>query len=340
MSQIFQEIREVLEEEKNKGTFTHYGFSCGSFFQEKPRYALFSRNKETIFDLASLTKVFVTSALFLEEFYEGAASPKMTLGEYLNGNCEGLSVTLRELLLRDLLSHTSGLLPWFNFWTQVDESPSFKTTREELIGRLNEASNKLKKDQGFLYSDVGYILLGLCLELKHKKSLKELFYAFCQEKLGFCNRPLLFSQDSPSKLCVSTSFCAIRKRSLQGEVHDENCAFLGGATGHAGLFGDLIGVISFTKKLSERSSFKRVTAISSCLDPCSYGWRTKMIDGRRALGHLGFTGTGFFLFPEESAYLLLLTNRVVSSRVNRSFQKTRQRIFQLGRALLDNELNK
>ncbi len=339
MSQIFQEIKTVLEEEKKKGTFTHYGFSCGSFSQEKPRFALFSSNKETIFDLASLTKVFVTSALFLEEFHKGLASQKMTVREYLEGYSEGLREELKELLLGDLLSHNSGLPAWFNFWTQVDES-SLNTTRSELIRRLNEASRKLEKDQGFLYSDVGYILLGLCLELKHKKSLKELFYIFCQEKLGFCNKPLLFSQDVPSQLCVPTSFCAVRKRSLQGEVHDENCAFLGGATGHAGLFGDLIGVISFTKKLVERKSFDRVTAISSCLGPCSYGWRTKIIDGRRALGHLGFTGTGFFLFPEENAYLLLLTNRVVSSRLNKSFQQTRQKVFQLGRALLDNELNK
>ena len=338
MSQIFQEIKAVLEEEKKKGTFTHYGFSCGSFSQEKPRYALFSSNKETLFDLASLTKVFVTSALFLEEFHEGPASPKMTVREYLEGNCQGLREGLKELLLGDLLSHSSGLPAWFNFWTQVGSET--KTSQEELIRRLNEASRNIEKDQGFHYSDVGYILLGLCLELKHKKSLKELFYIFCQEKLGFCNRPLLFSQDVPNQHCVPTSFCAVRKRSLQGEVHDENCAFLGGATGHAGLFGDLIGIISFTKKLSERKSFNKVTAVSSCLGPCSYGWRTKTIDGRRALGHLGFTGTGFFLFPEENAYLLLLTNRVISSRLNRSFQQTRQKVFQLGRALLDNELNK
>lgn len=339
MSDFFQEIKHLLEEEKAKGTFTHYAFSCGSFFPGEPSFTLLGREKESFFDLASLTKPFVTSALFLEEFSSEKASEKTKVKEYLKGEFGGLSEELGQLTLGSLLSHSSGLPAWHNFWVKV-EGEEAKIQKDCLISRLNECAKKLSPEQGFLYSDVGFVLLGILLELRYKKSLKELFYSYCKDKLNFCDRPLLWAKEAPKNLCVPTSFCSLRKRTLKGEVHDENCAFLGGATGHAGLFGELSGVVSYMKKLSRRSSFSRVVSPLRRHDVCSYGWRTKTFGPRVAFGHLGFTGCGFFFFPEEHSYLCLLTNRVVSGRLNPSFQKLRERVFQLGRNLLDHELNK
>ena len=132
---------------------------------------------------------------------------------------------------------------------------------------------------------------------------------------------------------VSTGHCAVRGRELVGEVHDENCASLGGVSGHAGLFGSIDGVIDCLELLFEEEKFfsknQKLIPISRSNDGLlglrqnSQNSVKPYADGK-AMGHLGFTGTSFYINPETADYIVFLTNRVYHGRLNQKIAKYRK----------------
>ena len=341
MPSFSEQIKSLLLKGQREKLFTHFSFSCGSLECIEKSFCFESLpDKRNIFDLASLTKAFATTALVLKEFSSASSFEKTSLVSWLGSpGSQVFTKEIQGLKLASLLKHSSGLPRWWNFWVSCQGEGFGKPLKERLLKRLNEASKKLKPDQGFLYSDVGFLLLGLCLEIKHKKPLNFIFYDYLQSSLSLSGEELYFSSKplSSSEGFVPTAFCPLRARVLCGEPHDENCAFLGGETGHAGLFGTREGVLSFLEafwKTKEALLLKKQVGLLSPQSP-SFGFASRSFDKRKALGHLGFTGCGFWIFPENSSYLLLLTNRVSSGRLSSSFGSLREELFLLGRKLLD-----
>ena len=341
MPSFSEQIKSLLLKGQREELFTHFSFSCGSLGHLEKSFCFEGLpDQRNIFDLASLTKAFVTAPLVVKEFSSLGSFEETDLGSWLGSSCSQVfTKELQSLKLASLLKHNSGLPRWWNFWVSCEDEGEGSQKKERLIKRLNEASKKLEPEQGFLYSDVGFLLLGLCLETKHKKPLKALFLEYLQKNLSLSGKEVFF----PPKLLgspegfVATAFCPIRKRLLCGEVHDENCAFLGGETGHAGLFGTREGVLSFLEafwKTKEALILKEQGSLLSPQNP-SFGFASRSFESSKALGHLGFTGCGFWIFPEDSSYLLLLTNRVSSGRLSSSFGSLREELFLLGRKLLD-----
>ena len=201
---------------------------------------------DTIFDLASLTKPVATATLAMRAIDDGL----LALDEPLSGRLREWRGRDREAVtIRDLLSHCSGLpayLPFFRDHTgRVEFEPAICRTALEYGPRTQS-----------VYSDLGFILLGFILEdarttagapgrLEPSAALSAQF----RKVASFVTaEPLMFNPPRTYRTRTApTEFDAWRGRTLSGEVHDENAWALGGAAGHAGLFGTAAAVGAFAR---------------------------------------------------------------------------------------------
>jgi CubicO group peptidase (beta-lactamase class C family) len=296
---------------------------------------------ETSFDLASLTKPLATAAALMVLTDEGRLRPESTLGEVLP--VAWLPPDKRPLTLTQLIAHRSGLPAWEPFYQEVLKAP--REARGSLLPRLAAAAPLVHQpDTATLYSDLGFMLLQAVVEAISGIGLDR----FCREQiyrplglntLGF--RPIpcrgttrRATQEGghagPPLLYAATETGLIDGRNIFGEVHDENAWAAGGVAGHAGLFGRGRGVFSLVAALYRAYQghsglpFSPATVRRFFL-PVAPGARALGFDvpsaeaaqcsaGRffspRSVGHLGFTGTSFWLDLELGQMIVLLTNRV------------------------------
>ena len=218
----------------------------------------------TRFDLASLTKLYTATAcmalveagallldqpvsLLLPEFqgsrpiapYEDPLQP----GEWIAAEPESLGqlIAAEQVTVRQLLAHTAGLPAWRPLFRQPDaESARHMALHTFFAYRPGSRT---------VYSDLGLILLGLALERLSGTRLDQILYARILQPLGLSQTQFYpgdpFDPSSVSGSCAPTELCPWRKRRLQGQVHDENAARLGGIAGHAGLFATAVEVAAF-----------------------------------------------------------------------------------------------
>lgn len=194
---------------------------------------------------------------------------------------------------------------------------------------MKSAATKLfggKPQPQSTYSDLGYILLGYGLEQDSKQSLAALFRRWLAElglpegcELGFM-AATESAEPSLAAFAISTGFCAVRQRMLLGEVHDENCASLGGVSGHAGLFASLSALSLLLPRWYRDHRVQTLVELTADSRD-GVGFRrgddaaSKAFGGGQAIGHYGFTGTSLWLTPDDQRYSLLLTNRVIAGRL-------------------------
>ena len=344
-------LKELITSYQKGGKYTHCYVACGFFHEEDPRFEfdILPENK-TFFDLASLTKPLALTPLVFGDLKKKNLKTTTPLARWLTER-DALCSALGKMRVEDLLAHESRLPSWRNLWVTCPQDSQYqelknKDKASKRLGSLVEGSLLQKK---FVYSDLGYILLGLCLEAVAKHSLSFLFDVFCKKNLGLKHNDILYGTLLKDKqLAIPTSYYKLRKRLLQGEVQDENAWFLGGEAGHAGLFATGPGLLSFLnafmisgigQQVLEENKKKRVKR--GCDEQGLCGWRQGLgesseVFGRgQAIGHLGFTGTAFWCLPEKNQYAILLTNRTVSGR--RSFWMTdfRRHVFSLMNRLLN-----
>lgn len=261
---------------------------------------------DTLFDLASLTKVLFTVPQVLHLVEEGLADLDDPLSSCLPELAWMQGSELPNRTLRQLLTHVAGLPAWEAIYTWGGEAHTLKH-------RVLQHRWEVKPVGAHVYSDIGYILLGLVLERTRGKGLD----------VFTLPEGLLFNPPNPAQ-CAATEHDPWRGRVLQGEVHDENCFALGGATGHAGLFGSLKGVLAYVHRLM-KGEVLSPAALAEMRRPQhaerALGWLipTPSYSGgslcsRQTLGHTGFTGTGVWMDFERGYAWVLLTNRVHPSR--------------------------
>ena len=253
------------------------------------------------FDLASLTKALVTSPLCLR--YLDLESP---IGRYLQ-----LPDSISSFKVKDLMTHTTGVKWWSNFWVgrgfhALDRHKRWDVIQEQL--RLLSPYRILVGPPR--YSDVGYILLGAALEAVCQRSLDIIFREVC----GVGE---LLTYDPDKARCIQTAYCPITGDRLRGVPHDENCRALGRHTGHAGLFGEASGLWAWLRDLWLDGG----TLHQSQSKGLSIGWQkghqfssARSFLGGNTVGHLGFTGTSMWLCPRSLKTYILLTNRVYTTR--------------------------
>ncbi|MEF2277329.1 serine hydrolase domain-containing protein [Deinococcus sp. YIM 134068] len=258
----------------------------------------------TWWDLASLTKPLFTAREVLRATEDGLLDLDDSLSAHLPDLAWMQETPLKARTLRHLLTHTAGLPAWAPLYTWGEAGT--------IRARLLQEPWPLTEPGGVVYSDLGYLLLGTVLERVRGRPLRE---------FGL-DEGLTFTPDPANS--AATERCPWRGRVLRGETHDENAWALGGAPGHAGLFGTLAGVLAQAERLL-RGGWLSPAAQAAALRPhaegrtlvfvsAAPGWSGGGLCGPHAFGHTGFTGTGLWVEPERGLAWVLLTNRVHPSR--------------------------
>ena len=250
----------------------------------------------TPFDLASLTKAILTVPLFYSLFASKELVPYENIDRFFEGS--GKNITLYELL-----SHTSGFPAWLPFYELVPAEKSLKERKKdvETIIFQHETTDKTK-----CYSDLNYLLLGFILERIYNQPLDLILKNF-KENNGL-NFDLTYN---PKNETPKTAFSKMRNAFPEREVEDENCWFLGGKTGHAGLFGSASEIVLYFDRLLKTPWFMPT---AQKLDFAGFD-RPEGNDSNygksanpKSFGHLGFTGTAFLIDPDKKIIAALLTN--------------------------------
>ena len=253
-------------------------------------------NGFTQFDLASLTKAIVTVPVFYSLFASKELSPDEKIPRFFGS--AGKNITLYELL-----NHTSGFPAWLPFYELVPAEKSLEERKKEVekIIFQHETADKTKR-----YSDLNYLLLGFILEKIFRQPLDAIFEDF-KDSNGLSGA-LTYK---PKNATPKTAFSKLRNDFHEKTVEDENSWFLGGKTGHAGLFGSASEVVRYFESLLETTWF---TPTARKLDFAGFD-RPEGSDsnyGKSAdpssFGHLGFTGTAFLIDPDKKTIAALLTN--------------------------------
>jgi CubicO group peptidase (beta-lactamase class C family) len=259
--------------------------------------------REHWFDLASLTKVIATTPMILQLADEGKIDLDRPLTDAIPDlrQYDPVGAAERRLTFRDCLAHGT-FLPAVEPIYTLDGDPA----------RLRAYVLQRDWPHGVpVYSDINFILLGIAIERFIDMPLSGWPLG---AGLGY----------RPQGPAVATEHCTWRGRVLKGEVHDENAFALGGAAGHAGLFGTIDGVMDFALGLLDGSgaspaALAAVRERQNGNRTCGWerrfpGWPGGDACSDETIGHTGFTGTGLWIDFERGLAWTLLTNRVHPTR--------------------------
>jgi CubicO group peptidase (beta-lactamase class C family) len=289
-------------------------------------------NRKTFFDLASLTKALATVPALLSLMEEGKISWNSTLMEIFANE---IPEDKKYINIKQLMSHSSGLpahKEYYKKLLKVNESERKKWIFTSII------AEKLIYLPGTdcLYSDLGFMLLGFIIEKISGKKLED----YIQEKIYSplnLHHTLFYGEKCviEKQKYAATGICPWTGKMLSGMVHDDNCRAMGGITGHAGLFGSIDGVVQWCDQLLSqiqgrtrhpffgneilRQAIKKVgeSSWTSGFDtPSMKGSSSGRFFSPLSVGHLGYTGTSFWIDPQKDLIVVLLTNRVHSSAKN------------------------
>jgi CubicO group peptidase (beta-lactamase class C family) len=256
--------------------------------------------RQTWFDLASLTKVLFTTPAILQLVAQGRIGVGDTLSAALPDLRQyDLDAPERRLTIRQCLAHQTHLPAVEPLYT-YGQDPA--TLRAFILQRVWRGGPSV-------YSDINFILLGIAIERLTGRPLVEQTL-----RSGLSFRP------DPDET-AATERCTWRGRILRGEVHDENAFALGGAAGHAGLFGTVDGVLDAAQDIlggltpgldgiRSRQSATRTLGWEARHE----GWSGGDACSDDTIGHTGFTGTGLWIDFEQGLAWTLLTNRVHPTR--------------------------
>ncbi len=272
------------------------------FAQREPEPAAMAA--DTVFDLASLTKVVFTTTAILRLVEDGRVDLDDPLSAFIPDLRQYHVATAaeRRLTVRQCLTHQTHLPavePLYTYGQDPQTLRAFVLQREWTPGPP-------------VYSDINFILLGIVIE-----RLTGVPLADQPLPPGFTFRP------DPAR-CAATERCSWRGRVMRGEVHDENAFALGGASGHAGLFGTATALLDFAEGLlagrvlkenTHRELFARQSPTRALGWEMAYpGWSGGDACSGGTIGHTGFTGTGLWIDRENGRAWTLLTNRVHPTR--------------------------
>lgn len=316
----------------------------------------------TIFDLSSLTKPLATSIAVMLLVREG----KLRLDDRVTRFFHNFGVHGKtHVTFRHLLSHCSGLPAWRPYYKNIIDIERkggklnflvSRAAKEYVYEEVQRERPEAPPGERALYSDLGFLIVGAIVEQIGGMSLDR----FCHERIyrplglramAFIDLTQLRSRrlEPVTDMIAPTERCPWRKRVLCGEVHDDNAYAIGGVAGHAGLFAaarDVDTLLCRLKKCYEGADAFLPAALVRefwTRDPTvpdstwALGWdgpaaehsSSGTLFSPHTIGHLGFTGTSFWLDLERDRHVILLTNRVHPSRANEMIREFRPVIHDL-----------
>ncbi len=325
--------------------------------------SLLTINDNTIYDLASITKVAATTQvlMYLEE--QNLIDMDATIGTYLP---ELKGTNKEDLIIRDILTHQAGLKPYYPFWIQTVEKgepiedfyhespggPYQNAIAEDLYGITSMTDSVFKwvadtdlrkmprgkKEYDYLYSDMGYYLFfrlaEKVLDQPVDQFLSEKFY----QPLGL--RTLTYNpldKFSARRIAPTEADDYFRQHLIQGTVHDQGAAMVGGVAGHAGLFSnayDLAVLMQMNlqngvyggKQYFQPGTIPQFAASQYQGNRRGMGWDKPIVGvdegptsryaSASTFGHTGFTGTAAWADPENELIFIFLSNRIYPDASN------------------------
>lgn len=300
---------------------------------------------ETVYDVASITKVVATTAAAMLLVQRGEIDLEMPLSKLLPGFIAGRAPgdAAHRVTLRHLLAHNSGL-PGDVEMFQEATTPA--ALFQVCLGLLLEAEPGARAE----YSDPGFILLGKALEVRMREPLdlwvrREVFSPLSMGATEFCPTPAQRKSIPPTE--EDTWF---RHRLIQGEVQDENAFVLGGVAGHAGLFSNIADLLRFAGAIFNTNAAANAGKVAGganlLFEPDvlkqftqrqppagserALGWDTPSVNssaGRHfsahSIGHLAFSGCSLWIDLDAAVTIVLLTNRTWPDRKNQMIREVR-----------------
>ncbi len=288
---------------------------------------------ETMFDLASLTKVIATTSAIMRLYEE----EKVHLDDLVvNFIPEFKNHGKEKITIRNLLLHNGGLPPFKRLYLTC-KSP------KEVLDSVYQTEIIYKPGDSSIYSDFDFIVLGKIVERVTGITLDKYVDSVFFKPLGMTSTTFNPSTTIMSKIAPTEYDSIFRKRLIQGEVHDENAYALGGVSGHAGLFSTASDLAIFMQMIMNGGSYggtrylksetiKLFTTRQTKKSTRALGWDTKTVNGyssagslfgENSFGHTGFTGTSIWVEPDKKIFVILLTNRVYPTRDNQKIIKIR-----------------
>ena len=317
-------------------------------------------NAETFFDLASLTKLFTTTA-FMTLVEQGTISiddpvrsvlPEFSgvrpiqpyenpldWGKKVSVTDQAGTVNADQVTFRNLLAHNSGLPAWRAFKDQPDAESAIQLALDTFFS--------YPTGERVVYSDVGLILLGLAVSRLAGNPLEETIDRYVIKPLGLSARFQPAAPLASAENIAPTEFCQWRGRRIVGEVHDESAWRLGGVAGHAGMFAHAYDIATFGQSFLDASLLCRETIVEMTRLQAEFentrrglGFALWSADAeassnpfsRATFGHTGFTGTCLWIDPERALVVALLTNDVYRGREGRGIADLR---VQIHRAIVE-----
>ncbi len=250
----------------------HKAFGTQAHDNDEPVY------EETIYDLASVTKIMATTAAVMKLYDEKRLNIDATLGQYLP---EVRGTNKENILVRDLLLHQAGLRSWIPFYRETVDTlrkntpnlsiysfrpdPEFPIRvaqhmymRRDWLDTINNRimTSPLSKRGNYIYSDLDFIFLGRIVEAITGTPLDKYVELNFFLPLGMTNTAFKPREKFPvDNIAPTEREEGFRQQLLQGDVHDPGAAMFGGVAGHAGLFSNAYDLAVMSQMLLQKGQF-------------------------------------------------------------------------------------
>lgn len=290
---------------------------------ELPPEQQIAAEQDTIYDMASVSKLF-TSIVIMQLVEDGKVDLDATYASYLPefGNHGKEVITIRQML-----THTSGLIAFVPLWKNYDD-------KESRIQAVMDIDLHNPPGEVYEYSDLNLISLGVLAEELTGKSLDTLVAEGITEPLGMKDTGYNPDESKRNRVAATEYQATPDRGVVWGEVHDENAWSLGGVAGHAGVFSTTadMAILAQTmlnggsydgqRVLSEESVTAMITNENEDFGSDSHGlgfelnqmWYMGGLSSMNTAGHTGYTGTSLVIDFQSRSFVVLLTNRVHPSR--------------------------
>lgn len=292
-----------------------YADASGRLLPEPDRVPM---TVDTVFDVASVTKVFTTLVL-VRAVEDGLLDLDESVATYLPEFVDKPEVRIRHLAL-----HTSGLPWWLPLWSEWPD-------RAARLDAVLTCPLEAQPGERYTYSDLNLITLHLLLERVLGAPLEDLVQQFVTDPIGMTDTG--FGPIDPVRCATTEDESYAGRGMVRGEVHDENAWSLGGVSGHAGIFSTahdlgLLGQAVLEGRFGsdlvlEDLSSGRVGEQHSLVFEIDRPTWMGGLSGPNTLGHTGFTGTSIVIDREQEVVAVLLTNRVHPTRETPSLHPVR-----------------
>ncbi len=296
-------------------------------------------DKYTLIDLASLTKPLATTLAIINLITE----KRISLNDFLGDLLVSSNPAHKKIKISHLLNHCSGLPAHADYYKKLIYLP-LNERKEALFDMVVSEKPLASAGEKEIYSDIGFILLAMVVEKFGEMALDRFIRKKVMEPIGYADK-ILFNPPGDDHDFLVTGRCLWQDKELAGEVHDDNTRAIGGVSGQAGLFAPVTAVMGLCAYLLDMVKGRKTHPFIDGNLLAEFWQRQDMVKGsswalgfdtpsagyssagdylsEKSVGHLGFTGTSFWIDPTRELVMVLLTNRVLGGRKNNKIKDYR-----------------